>query len=305
MRTAPRRGAPRANPFQRACGVVRPVLLALLAGWLITSATWAAPRKSAATRSKSDADANPRAEAAPDGKLDPDPAAADYALVDLFDAMKAEQLTADFVARSAKLAKVTLKNQTAATLYVRLPNAFRGVPIASHDDAQDSNASQDQQAPAADSMANAGTTQSLGAGFGPSRAGGSLPSRDGFATLELSPGQQRVFKLACVCLDYGKPDPRPDVPYRLVPLGKELDARLADVLREMAAGDCTQIVAQAGAWHLANGLSWDQLAALRVPRGNRQVTMFSSRELKAARKAVDVGQETAGAVDQGGPAQEP
>ncbi len=75
----------------------------------------------------------------------------------------------------------------------------------------------------------------------------------------------RVGKLqaATVCLEFGKRDPNARLAYRLVPLDQFIgDKRVANVCDRLSQGIITQNVAQALAWHYANGLTWDKLAHL-------------------------------------------
>jgi hypothetical protein len=88
-------------------------------------------------------------------------------------------------------------------------------------------------------------------------------SRDGAdGSFAVQAGGTRTFRFATVCLEHGKPEPSPRVPYRLERLETfSPDARLAVVMACLASGQVSQKAAQAAAWHLANGLSWERLAA--------------------------------------------
>ena len=66
----------------------------------------------------------------------------------------------------------------------------------------------------------------------------------------------------CVCLEYGKPNPKPTIPYKLVPLDSVASDATVAVLEEFGRGEYSQLVAQAAAWHTANNLSWEKLAEI-------------------------------------------
>ncbi len=68
------------------------------------------------------------------------------------------------------------------------------------------------------------------------------------------------IKLATVCLEHGKKDPSTRVEYRLVSTESYCsDPRVTELIRMIARGESDLSSAQAAAWHLANGLSWEEL----------------------------------------------
>ena len=68
--------------------------------------------------------------------------------------------------------------------------------------------------------------------------------------------------------------------YRIMPLGDFTndEPRLARLCELLAEKQISQNVAQAAAWHVANGITWEQLAAKKLPRGK----YFTDEELQAA-----------------------
>ena len=108
----------------------------------------------------------------------------------------------------------------------------------------------------------------------------------GFVVL---PGKTRTIRFATVCLEHGKPEPSPRIPYRLQPLDSvSQDLRLEFVLGALANGQVSQRVAQAAAWHVANGLSWERLAAetIRHAGGVPDEPFFQQAELAGAMQLV-------------------
>jgi hypothetical protein len=113
--------------------------------------------------------------------------------------------------------------------------------------------------------------------------------------LVLHPGKIRVFRFATVCLEHGKPEPSARMPYRMIALDTWSDEpRLAFVMECLASGVITQKVAQAAAWHIANGLSWERLAAETIDHigGVPDEPFFTAAELGAARQVVEVAART-------------
>lgn len=114
--------------------------------------------------------------------------------------------------------------------------------------------------------------------------------------LLLHPGKTRVFRFATVCLEHGKPEPSARMPYRMIALDAWSDEpRLAFVMECLASGVVSQKVAQAAAWNIANGLSWDRLAAETIDHvgGVPDEPFFSAAELMAARQLVAVAERQA------------
>ena len=104
-------------------------------------------------------------------------------------------------------------------------------------------------------------------------------------------GATVAVKVPTVCLEYGKREPTARMPYRLTALEKvSQDPKVALILGGLASGHLSQKVAQAAAWHLASGRTWEQLAAEVIDRagGDPDLPVFSAAELAAARQAVDV-----------------
>jgi hypothetical protein len=111
------------------------------------------------------------------------------------------------------------------------------------------------------------------------------------------PEKVRTIKVATVCLEYGKPEPSPRLPYRLVALDSfSSDPQLAAVLEAFGSGAVSQKVAQAVAWHLASGLSWQQLAAEKIDRagGYPDEPYFAPAELMAAFRVVEASAQHRG-----------
>jgi hypothetical protein len=72
----------------------------------------------------------------------------------------------------------------------------------------------------------------------------------------------KKVKITTVCLDHGKKDPNPRVPYEIVPVETYAkDANVIELGKMLVRGQIDQHSAQAAAWHLQNGLTWQELTA--------------------------------------------
>jgi hypothetical protein len=80
------------------------------------------------------------------------------------------------------------------------------------------------------------------------------------------------------------------MPYELRPIESVTDkAEVAELCRMLGRGQLGQRAAQAGAWHLANGMSWEQLAGLKrkIAMGRIAEFYFTAEDLAAGKKAVE------------------
>ena len=110
-------------------------------------------------------------------------------------------------------------------------------------------------------------------------------------------GKTVAVRAPTVCLDYGRREPTPRMPYRLVAIDTvSQDQRLAVILGGLATGHVPQTVAQAAAWHLSSGRTWEQLASEVIKRagGDPDVPFFSAAELASAQRAVAIAGKVVG-----------
>ena len=110
------------------------------------------------------------------------------------------------------------------------------------------------------------------------------------------PGQTRRFRFATVCLEHGKPEPSPRMTYRMQALDAfSTDPRLDVVMAALGSGTVSQKVAQAAAWHIANDLSWQRLAAETIHHvgGRPDEPFFQPGELATAMRLVKYAEDHA------------
>ena len=117
-----------------------------------------------------------------------------------------------------------------------------------------------------------GGNQGGGGGFGGGQGGGGFGGggqggggfggggQGGGGVFNIPPGRVGRVSVATVCLEEGKPDPRPQIKYTIQPLEDlSKDPKIFEMIQMMASNEISQPVAQAAAWNIANGLSWQQL----------------------------------------------
>ncbi|TVS10008.1 MAG: hypothetical protein EA424_26005, partial [Planctomycetaceae bacterium] len=102
-------------------------------------------------------------------------------------------------------------------------------------------------------------------------------------------GSVRRIRVPIVCLEHGKTDPNPRVPYEIRPIESFTDNRqVAEVCAMLGRGEVPRNVAQAAAWHLTDNMSWEELAQKnRVQLSNGYTERyFAPQELAGAMQVV-------------------
>jgi hypothetical protein len=223
----------------------------------------------------------------------PSLASSSAAVQDVLDAEAAGLVTVRYVPNDARSAQIIVTNRSKKPLTLRLPTAFAGVPVLAQ-------------------MMGMGGGGGGGAGFGAGGIGGGAQATGGGGmggmggggmggmgggmggmgggAFSIPPQKTRVLRVTTVCLEYGKPEPAPRYPYKLVEMESfSSDPKLALVLERLGRGELPQKVAQAAAWHLSSGLSWEQLAAEKIDHagGVPDEPYFNPAELLAAHRVVE------------------
>ncbi|PQO31186.1 hypothetical protein C5Y96_12620 [Blastopirellula marina] len=107
------------------------------------------------------------------------------------------------------------------------------------------------------------------------------------------PEKVQRLKVQGVCLDHGLEDPDPQIPYELKPISAYTQKPgVADLCHMLGSGELNQRSAQAAAWHLNNGMSWEELANKRIEHlVGDDTPYFSRQELQIAYKAAEAAKE--------------
>ncbi len=151
--------------------------------------------------------------------------------VDLFAAMESGDIEVKLIPKDSTTGNVLITNKTKKPLSIRLPDAFAGVPVAAQ----------------------------FGCPGGP--GGGGFGGGGGGGFFNVAPEKVGKIKVVTVCLEHGKDDPNPRIPYELRPIETFTEnQKLIEVVKMVARGELDQHSAQAAAWHLANDMSWQTLA---------------------------------------------
>jgi hypothetical protein len=219
--------------------------------------------------------------------------------VELYEAVEAGQVSIKFIPASAVKANVLIENMTDRVMHIELPDAIAAVPVLAQlglgqNAGQNGGGAQTQ---GVGGGLNAGNGMQPGRGFGNGfgNAAGNNPQRgqaDGFGMglMRLAPQQTRKLTATTVCLEQGKPEPHPRIAYQMIPIeGFTSDAGVIELCRRLGRGEVEPQAAQAAAWHLANELTWEQLAQLNriESRYLGNVRFFTPSELARAKEVVE------------------
>ena len=194
----------------------------------------------------------------------------DAQTVDLFEGMRNGDLAVKFVPKDSREARITVENKTDKPLNVKLPDSFAGVPV----------------------LAQAG---GAGGAAKQPQGGGGGGGGGGMGMGCIPPEKVESFKVPTVCLEHGKTEPHPTVPYEIRPLDSFTQTPGVDeICRALGEGKVNQRIAQAVAWHLNNNMSWDQLAAKRQRHANGSFgPYFTMAEIQAAIQVSATAQQAA------------
>ena len=219
---------------------------------------------------------------------------------DLFEAQERQLVSLRYIPNDSKSAQIIVTNRTRRPLTLRLPAAFAGIPVLAQMGGMGGMGGGNQGGFAAGGIGGGPQTTGGGAGGlggqGMNGMGGGGMGMGGGGAFSIPPERSRTFRVPTVCLEHGKPEPSSRMPYQLAkPEAFSSDPKLSVVLESLGRGELSQKVAQAAAWHIANGLSWEKLAAEKInhPGGIPDEPYFSPMELAAAHRVVAVATELA------------
>ncbi len=226
--------------------------------------------------------------------------------IELFDAMDQGLLNVNFIGKDATEANLIFKNNGPDPLNIILPKTFGAVPVLAQGLGGVGGGGLGGGGLGGGGLGGAGGGgQGVGGGFGGGGGGlgggglgggglgGGGGGGGGFGggggLFRVEPDRPRKMTVATVCLNHGKADPNPRMKYKLVRLADVNDSPVVEgICLGLATGKVSQKVAQAAAWHFANGLTWDEL--VHKPRVISEYTgielFFSRLEVQAAMRLV-------------------
>ncbi len=234
--------------------------------------------------------------------------------VDLFDAIEAGTVETSVIARDSHEATVFVTNKSNAPVTVQMPKAVVAVQVLKQQFFGQMNRG-GNNGPGMAGGNMMGGAQSMGMGqnnFGMNGPGGGMNNfqGNGFNNMGVGnlgapgggfftvpPQKTAQVPMRGVCLNHGKPDPRPRMTYKLVKLEEYTsDPALQETLKLFAAGGTDLQTAQAAVWHLTDKMSWDELRGKEIeqPGGLPSLPYFSSSQIDDAEKLIRKVREKVG-----------
>jgi hypothetical protein len=182
--------------------------------------------------------------------------------IELFAGIETGAISARITPKDSRSGAIFLENLTDRPLTVEMPAAVVGVHVLPQDGLLDPTGPVGQ--------GNRNGSQPVGTGF-PTGSGPGVGNVNGNNGIGPTPTffsipPERVARIGyqSVCLAYGKNEPRPGNTYRLVrPEEFSKDPALHELLKLIGTGSLEPNAAQAAAWHVANDMNWQELAALK------------------------------------------
>ena len=183
-------------------------------------------------------------------------------VVEMFAGMESGDVEVTLIFKDSKEGNLLIRNKTDRPLTIKLPEAFAAVPILAQPGGLGGAGGLGRAG--AGGNAGMGGMQGMGGGMmgGMGRGGMGMGMGGMGGMFNVPPEKVQKVKIVGVCLDHGKDDPNPRVPYKPIPIETYAkDPAVVEVIKLMLRGQIDQHSAQAAAWHLQNGLSWQELAA--------------------------------------------
>jgi hypothetical protein len=180
-------------------------------------------------------------------------------IVELFAAAAKGDIEVRLIPKDSTTGQVIITNKTKKPLTIQLPEAFAGVPVLA-------------QGLGGGGFGGGGglggggnqNQQNQGMGGGGMMGGGMMGGGGGFGgggMFNIGPEKVGKLRFKGVCLEHGKIDPNPRVPYTMIPLESFTSkGEVIEIVRMLSKGEIDQHTAQAAAWHFTNDMSWQELA---------------------------------------------
>lgn len=207
--------------------------------------------------------------------------------VDLFTALEQKSIAVDVFALDSKAVNLQIHNRTDRPLTIKMPAALAAAPVLTQQPFGQLLGQNNNQV----GNSNNGGNQAVGIG-GPqnnnNNRNGNANANPGFFNV---PAEKVIkLRLTAVCLEHGKREPNARLKYELKPLAEVCDdPRIETVVSALGRGEVRQSIAQLAAWNIANGKSWDELAAQKTEHiTGLSSPMFPLRDVTAARDWVKV-----------------
>lgn len=230
-------------------------------------------------------------------KFDPD-----APRIDLFDAIEQEVVSVEMLPKNAMGGNLFIANKSDETVSVKIPEGFVGVPILAQFDDFGGGGGDNGGGGGGQNQAVGGGGGQFGGGGGQFGGGGG-----GGGFFSIPPERTLRVPYVSVCLEHGKPEPRVRNRYAIRRLESYTDDPvLQEIVKMVGTGKVSPEIAQPATWHVANNMSWQELAAKKYDRvGTADTPYFSPAQLHYAQLVVSTAVGIAKAAEEDAPTTAP
>ena len=217
--------------------------------------------------------------------------------IDLFDGIDNEELGVKMVAMNAQGGNLLIENKTDQPLTVDMPESLVGMHVLAQFGGGGGGFGGGGAGGGGGGGQSTGGGTSGGGGSGFSGGGG---GNGGGGFFSIPPERTIKVPYKSVCLEHGKPEPKPRMNYQVVRTEEfTQDPVLQELLTLVAQQKIHPQIAQAAAWHLADEMTWEELSQLKYDRvGAPDVPKFSYQQLLAAQSLVSTAHRLASERDE-------
>ncbi len=213
--------------------------------------------------------------------------------VEMFRAIKDGKIDVKLIPKDSKQSNLLIENKTDKPLSVQLPDAFAGVPVLAQVGGLGAGGGLGVGGglgAGGRGRGGLGGGQAFGGGFGGGGLGGGGFGGGGGGFFNVPPEKVGKLRVTIVCLEHGKPNPRPAMKYEIKPIVEFTDKKeVHELCRMLGSGLVDQRSAQAAAWHLNCHMTWRQLVAKQLKFANGTTRPYFHRaEIHRAMQAVSV-----------------
>ncbi len=220
-------------------------------------------------------------------KLGYDPTAS---VVDLLSPDAQEKLRVRVVPQDEFQSRIVIENLTDEPITVRLPQAVAAVHTIPKPDVDPSPRIRTANPPEAEEEQTQGNAQAVVGTFGPmnGQANG-FPHQSAKASAFTIPAKGKVMiALHSVCAEHGKRSPIARMTYQLKALDKQVENEtLREIIQAYDPAKTDSLAFQAVVWHLADGMSWEDLARKTINTAGGLHPYFTRDQLIEAQRLLE------------------
>ncbi len=201
---------------------------------------------------------------------------------ELFAAIESGQAEVRVIPRDSTVLNFMVRNTTDRPLRLQMPAALAAAPIQAQQPFP--NLFQNNN-----NNGGGGGGGNQGVGFNPGGQNNNQNNQPlGNPFMNVPAGREVKLRLACVCLEHGKPDPNVRVTYEIRPLADfSTDRRVITAIAALNEKNADQRVIQLAVWNMVNDKEFSDLAAMHNKHLNGTTTpLYDSAEIEKAQALV-------------------